>query len=259
MKKLRIHVFQHEEFEGPGSIADWANSRGHRIKVTHLYLLENLILGKNGMTQNKLIQNEVKQNAIPNTDDYDWLIVMGGSMGVHDEEKLPWLRLEKTHLKLALAADKPILGICLGAQLLADVLGATVTKNHTPEIGWFPVTVDEKAKQTWLGEILPNVFTPFHWHGDTFAIPKEAVALGHSAACVNQGFLWKGKVLGLQFHPEVTPFSMVSLIQNCGNELVPGKFVQDEKTLQAGLPNAEKINRLMDQICERFESLALKK
>jgi len=256
MKKIRIQVFQHEEFEGPGSIADWAHSRGHEIKVRHLYLqnADGLAVDKEARDQNRLAQNP-----LPKTDDYDWLIVMGGSMGVHDEAKLPWLKSEKAHLKLALDADKPILGICLGAQLLADVLGASVTKNRSVEIGWFPVTVAEKAKQTWLGEILPNVFTPFHWHGDTFAIPEEAVALGHSDACANQGFLWKGKVLGLQFHPEVTPFSLESLIKNCGNELVPGKFVQDEKALQAGLPNAIAVNKLMDQICERFECIAFKK
>jgi GMP synthase-like glutamine amidotransferase len=240
MRRLRIHVFQHVAFEGPGALGPWALARGHSLSYTRLYA----------------------GGAPPAPDEYDWLIVMGGPMGVHDEKELPWLIAEKRALEAVLKTRKPVLGICLGAQLLADVLGARVTKNPEREIGWFPVELDAAARATWLGEAMPASFTPFHWHGDTFGIPQGAVPLGSSGACAHQGFLFGDRVLGWQFHPEVTRESLEALIENCGAELKAdpsrgaGRFVQDAAALRAGLVGAPVLNKMAGEVCVRLEGLA---
>jgi GMP synthase-like glutamine amidotransferase len=191
----------------------------------------------------------------------DWLIVMGGPMGVHDEGELPWLRDEKRALEAALKRGAAILGVCLGAQLVAHVLGAPVSRNREKEIGWFPVDRSPEAGGTWLARAFPARFTPLHWHGDTFGIPRGAVALGGSQACANQGFLHGENVLGLQFHPEITPLGLAGLVAHCGGELgiagtEKGRFVQDEAALNAGLIGAAALNAMMAEVCERLENRA---
>src|SRR5690606_8435886 len=156
-RHLRVHVFQHVPFEGLGSMGPWMESRGHRISYGQPYAGKEFLSGADGA---------------------DWVIAMGGPMGVHDEDGLPWLRDEKRALERALRRGAAVLGVCLGAQLLADVLGAKVSRNHEPEIGWFPVDLEAEAGATWLGSVFPPRFTPFHWHGDTFDLPGSAVPLG---------------------------------------------------------------------------------
>lgn len=237
-RPLRIQVFQHVAFEGLGSMEDWLAGRGHLLSRVPLYA-----------------------GALPAGPDADWLIVMGGPMGVHDEAEFPWLKAEKAALRAALERGAAVLGVCLGAQLLAHVLGAEVKPNAAKEIGWFPVDLSAEARATWLGRVFPQRFTPFHWHGDTFGIPAGAVPLGSSQACRNQGFLWKDRALGLQFHPEVTPASLEALSRECGGELAlaggeGGRFVQDAETLRAGLAGAGELNAIMAGACLRLESLA---
>jgi GMP synthase-like glutamine amidotransferase len=218
----------------------WLRGRGHSLSYTHFHAGS--------------LPPETGAPA-------DWLIVMGGPMGVHDEADLPWLKAEKRAIRAALDRGAAVLGICLGAQLMADALGAAVGRNAHKEIGWHPVELSPEAKSTWLGEIFPAAFTPFHWHGDTFAIPAAAVPLGSSAACRNQGFLWNDRALALQFHPEVTPESLAALAVNCGEELaVPGgeqgRYVQDDAALRAGLVGAPALNAMLAQACLRLESRA---
>ncbi len=161
---------------------------------------------------------------LPDHGAYDLLFVMGGPMGAYDEAAFPWLAPELRWLEGAVAADKKIVGICLGAQLLARVLGAGVRKNPVSEIGWFPVTrlVHEPVTR------FPEEFTPFHWHGDTFDIPSGAIRLARSEACENQAFLYGGGILGLQFHLEATREGIGDLIANCGADCsTGGPFVQE--------------------------------
>lgn len=241
-RPLRVHVFQHAAFEGLGSMGPWLRERGHTLSFTHFHAGD---LPPSG----------------PSSPVADWIIVMGGPMGVHDEAELPWLKAEKQALSQALDRGAPVLGICLGAQLLADVLGAAVTRNDFKEIGWHRVELSPEAKATWLTEAFPSAFTPFHWHGDTFAVPAGAIAVGSSAACRNQGFLWKDRVLALQFHPEVTPESLAALAQHCGEELAiaggeRGRYVQDAAALRAGLIGAPELNAMLAKACLRLESRA---
>lgn len=239
-RPLRIHVFQHAAFEGLGSMEPWLRARGHTLSFTHFHA------------------GQVPPESGPAA---DWLIVMGGPMGVHDEADLPWLKAEKRAIRAALDRGAAVLGICLGAQLIADVLGAAVTRNAYKEIGWHPVELSPEAKSTWLGEAFPPAFAPFHWHGDTFAIPAGAVPLGSSPACRNQGFLWKDRALALQFHPEITPDSLAALAAECADELSivgtdRGRYVQDAAALKAGLGAAPALNAMLERALLRLESRA---
>ncbi len=213
MRSLQIQVFQHVPFEGLGAIEPWALERGHRISYTRFYAGE----------------------VPPHPSEFDWLIVMGGPMGVYDEDRFPWLKVEKAALKAVLRAEKPVLGICLGAQLLAEVLGARVFKNAEKEIGWHPIhavgRVQEFLDSTWPWSIIPEKMTTFHWHGDTFELPKGAVHLASSAGCMQQAFAMGERVVGLQFHPEATQDRIAVLLDNCRGDITPGPFVQTEEQI----------------------------
>ena len=112
---MNIHCIQHVPFENPGSIGDWIKHKGYRLSTTRLYGGESL----------------------PDIDPIDWVIIMGGPMGIYDEDKYPWLKEEKVFIKNALDKGKVVIGICLGAQLIAGVLGAKIYKNRYREIGYF--------------------------------------------------------------------------------------------------------------------------
>ena len=218
---MRVQVFQHVPFEGLGSIEPWLTARGAEIRWTRLHA-----------------------GALPpDMEEVDFLIVLGGPMGIYDEADHPWLVAEKAALKKALDRDTPVLGICLGAQLIADALGAKVTRNEHEEIGWFPVEGAEG------GELFPKSFTAFHWHGDTFGIPEGAKLLASSTACRNQAFAYGDKVVGLQFHLETTAESAGLLVENCGvNE---STWVQSaDAILSAPEENYRAANEVMALVLE---------
>jgi len=205
--------------------------KGHALSATHLYRGERL----------------------PAEADFDWLIVMGGPMGVHDEARYPWLASEKELIKAAIRAGKRVLGICLGAQLIAHVLGARVERNPYREIGWFEITRAPAAAETILALALPATAQVFHWHGDTFAIPAGARLLASSAACVNQGFIKDDRVVGLQFHLETTPQSATALVEHCGDELDGSQYVQSAAEMFADPSRFAAINAIMLAVIEALE------
>ena len=172
---MRLHYLQHVCFEGLGSIGQWAQERQYGTSVTRLYC------------------NDV----LPDLDTFDMLIVMGGPMGVGDEKCYPWLKSEKEFLSKVIAADKPVLGVCLGAQLLAEVLGARVYPNAEKEIGWFPVQLTEEGRRSGFFQGLPSELEVFHWHGETFELPQGASLLASSTACRNQAFAYEKRVFGV--------------------------------------------------------------
>lgn len=197
---MNIAVLQHVPFEGPASIVDWAGSRGHALSYYNLYNGERL----------------------PSLDSFDLLLVMGGPMGVQDEEGYPWLREEKLFIRTVIDSGKKILGICLGAQLIANVLGAKVVRQADREIGWFPL---QRKGSHDLGKHLDNVMA-FHWHADTFALPDGSEHLASSECCANQAFIYHDRVLGLQFHLEFTPDVAKRLIKYCADEIDGGPYTQ---------------------------------
>jgi GMP synthase-like glutamine amidotransferase len=153
---------------------------------------------------------------------------MGGPMSVNDEADHPWLRSEKQALREAIAMDMPVLGVCLGAQLIASALGARVYRNAVKEIGWFPVQGVQGADSAFA---FPSDSTVFHWHGETFDLPHGAIHLARSEACKHQAFLFKRNVMGLQFHLEMTADSLRAIVENCRSELIAGPYVQSEPEL----------------------------
>ncbi len=228
---MRIHHLQHVPFEGLSSIEPVLKEKGHQLTATHLY----------------------KNEALPAVDEVDWLIVMGGPMGIYDEEQYLWLDAEKQFIKEVIDAGKRVLGICLGAQIIADVLGAKVYKGEHREIGWFDIHRAVEIIGTILGSAIPEKIAVFHWHGDTFDIPKDAVALATSEACKNQGFIYDNRVVALQFHLETTPESAKALIENCGDELDGSQFVQSADEILAEPQRFTAINRAMLSVLEAIE------
>ncbi|MFE4711991.1 type 1 glutamine amidotransferase [Paenibacillus sp. NPDC056722] len=237
--KLQIHCLQHVPFESPEHIAVWARNKGHQLKTSLMY---------------------EEDQSLPEHDDYDWLVVLGGPMGVYDEENIPWLSLEKQYINQAIHAGKLVLGICLGAQLIAEQIGGVVEKNPWREIGWFPVELTDAAQDSVFFQTFPQQFTPFHWHGDTFRLPAEAKTLAFSAGCGNQAFEYNGHVVGLQFHLESNEDSIRTIIEHSEDEMEPGKYVQTPAEMlgQPELVNQsnELLFTLLGLIEEKFQSAA---
>jgi len=179
------------------------------------------------------------------TANLDFLIVMGGPMNIYQHRDHPWLPSEKDFIREVIDRGKLVLGICLGAQLIADVLGARVYQNAVIEIGWFPV---EFGPEAFGG--LPEVAMALHWHGDTFDIPKGSNPLGKSAGCARQGFVYDARVVGLQFHLEVTESLVASFVREFAHELSPSCFVQSPGEILSGNSNLPAAHRALEGILE---------
>ncbi|HXH17719.1 MAG TPA: type 1 glutamine amidotransferase [Chitinophagales bacterium] len=230
---MKIHVLLHAPFEGMGCIADW-------------------------ISENKFHHTETKFWELPRfpaIENVDLLIIMGGPMSVNDEKKYSWLHPEKNFIERAINHGKQVLGICLGAQLIANVLGSTVYPNKHKEIGWYPVRMNENAANTCF-HFFPKQFVTFHWHGDTFDLPQGAVHLAQSEATLNQAFIFGDNVAALQFHPEMTQTSMKEMLKDGSDELKPAKFVQSADAILKNLNYADENNallkRLLDEQAKNF-------
>lgn len=226
---MRIHWLQHADFEDLGCIGPWLAARGHEIKSTRLY----------------------RGETPPDVDAFDALIVMGGPMNIYEFDAHPWLHTEQALIRTALAQGRRVLGVCLGAQLIADALGGAVTRNAETEIGWFPVTRTAVGRFHPLFADLPDSFIAFHWHGDTYALPPGAVRLAESAACPQQAFAWdNGRVLGLQFHLEVTREQMREWFHHETPQ--PARYVQSAAEILSAEDAFEANNDAMRAILARF-------
>jgi len=155
-------------------------------------------------------------------------------MGAHDEAEYPWLASEKIAIQAALNAGQPVLGVCLGAQILATLLGGEVRKGAEPEIGWYPVRFTDAARTGALLAGFPEELMVMHWHSDVFTIPPHCIPMGTSAGCGTQGFYHPERpIAGLQFHMEWDPATAAALTDECGGELTPGPYVQSAATITA--------------------------
>ena len=227
---MRFHSLEHEPFEGLANIESWAKNRGHSISRTLFF------------------ENE----EFPGIDEFDWLIIMGGSMNIYEDEKYPWLAQEKKFIAEAIANKKIVLGICLGSQLIADVLGGKVRRNKHKEIGWFPVTLTKEAGTSPVFGSFPPLFTTFHCHGDTFEIPPGAVRIAQSEGCANQAFEY-GKTIGIQFHLEYSEKSIDLMLRNCGNEIIEGRYIQKPDEIISQNNNVVETQRLLNLLLDNME------
>jgi len=168
-------------------------------------------------------------------------------MNVYQEREFPWLAEEKRFIRAAIDEGKLVLGICLGAQLLADVLGGEVVRGEQPEIGWYPVELTVDGGDSAVFRVLPTRFETLHWHGDTFTIPPGAVRTASSVATPNQAFEYaNGRVVALQFHPEATLGSWSELAQECADELAaPGTWVSSAGEMFLSTERFERNNELL--------------
>ena len=229
---MKIHCLAHVPFEDAANIGDWAELRGHSLTYTHLY----------------------RDESLPTMESFDMLAFMGGPMNIYEHEQYPWLVTEKEFLHKAIGAGKKVIGVCLGAQIIADVLGGSVTANTHKEIGWHPIELTPQAKQSNIVTSLPKEMMVFHWHGDTFSIPPGAIHLASSTACTNQAFQYGEHVLGLQFHLEYSQDSIEKMLTHCGDELVESLYVQNADEIRNGYNNIQQntawLYALLDAFCE---------
>jgi GMP synthase-like glutamine amidotransferase len=230
---MRILCLKHISFEGPGMIAVWAQQNGHTLDI----LLADT------------------QAQLPAIDSFDLLLIMGGPMSIHQQQLYPWLLREKNYIRDAIHQRKRVLGICLGAQLIASVLGAQIQTAPQPEIGWFPIqsVVDCPAHFK-----LPASLPVLHWHSEQFELPTGAQRIAVSQACPNQAFLFGKHVLGLQCHLEITKQGLELLIAACGHELLLSRYVQDAAELRnVPAEQFEHMHRVLFELLNQFTSTIL--
>jgi GMP synthase-like glutamine amidotransferase len=230
---MKIHCIRHESFEGLGCIGDWISSKGFETTYTLVY------------------QNPV----YPQVEEFDWLIVMGGGMSVYEDDKYLWISAEKELIRNAIEKGKVVLGICLGAQFIASAMGARVYQGKRKEIGWFPVNFSKNNDQNDLLGFLPDSVTVFHWHGDTFDIPTGAAGFASSAVTPNQGFIIGDRVVGLQFHFEITETGLLKMINGVNVKLLPEEFVQSPEEMKDYLSYIPQNNQLMHKLLDRLAAI----
>ncbi len=231
-KRMHAHYLQHVPFEGLGSIESWLKKTGYEVSCSQFF-------------------NSV---VLPQIEDIDFLIIMGGPMSVNDEAEHPWLIKEKEFIRNVIKAGKPVLGVCLGAQLIANAMGGKVFSNPIKEIGWFPIqAVDSQDASVFQ---FPKEIEAFHWHGETFSLPKDAVHLAKNNACNHQAFQIGNNVIGLQCHLETSPSSIQALVKSCKDELIEDKYIQSEATiLSASQERYLSSNSLMESVLEYLHAV----
>lgn len=226
----RLACLQHVPFEDLGNIARWAEARDFRIDVTRLFAADPL----------------------PRAGELDWLVVMGGPMSVHDEHEHPWLPRERELIGEAIARGRTVLGVCLGAQQLAAALGAPVYPHRLKEIGWFPI--EGVASHGPFAGLFAGASEVFHFHGDTFDLPAGAVHLARSAGCEGQAFACGERVLGLQFHLEMTRANVERICVECAADFTPGRYVQSPEEILANDARFSRLEGNLTRVLDRLDA-----
>ena len=225
-----VAIFRHSRTEGPGYFATFLDA--HRVPW-------------------RLVKVDAGEPVPENPREFSGLAFMGGPMSVNDD--LPWIREVLGLINSAAGADIPVLGHCLGGQLMSKALGGQVTRNGVKEIGWGTVAVaDAAAAREWFGAT--REFSGFHWHGETFSIPPNATRIAGSAYCANQAFVL-GKHLGMQCHVEMTSELIRSWCTDWEKERVPrtAPSVQTPAQMLEGLEErVSSLNRIADALYERW-------
>lgn len=227
---MKIHCLAHVPFEDAANIGVWAEYWGHSLEYTRFF----------------------KGETLPELKSFNMLAIMGGLMNIYEHDKYSWLLEEKAFIRRAIDAGKKVIGVCLGAQLIADVLGGKVTTNPEKEIGWHTVRTTPESVQSRFFKNLPQEMTVFQWHGDTFSIPPGAIRLATGEVCENQAFQYGENVLGLQFHTEYSIESIEKMLVHCANELVLTPYIQSPVEIRAGYENIHEATKLLFSILDAF-------
>lgn len=229
---MNIHYLQHIEAETPGAILEWAGSNHHKVMGTKLY----------------------QQTNFPSVSDFDWLFILGGPMGVYEEKKFPWLKDEKKFIEKAIKSGKTVVGICLGSQLIAEVLGAKVYQGLIKEIGWYPVTFTDDAQKSPLFSQFNRNETVFHWHNDTFDLPDGVRHLAGNQVYESQAFSYDDRVFGFQFHIEFTPGIIKKLMKMEPQELNSGPYAQSKEDILSRFSLLERNGQLLSSFLNSLDS-----
>lgn len=227
---MRVHFIKHAPFEGPAAIEAWAKAKKHEITFTETY----------------------NERHFPAQDEFDMLVILGGPMSVNDIGKYPWLSGEKGFISMSVSSGKKVLGICLGAQLLAECLGGRVYPAQEKEIGWHNVYLTEAGRELKLFDGFPHEFSAFHWHGEMFEVPAGCERIAYSDACDNQGFVFDGRIAAFQFHLEATQKSAAELYENCPDDVVPSKYVMAADAVMEKKNRFSFINEQMIKFLDNF-------
>ena len=223
----------HVPFEGPGVIVDWAGKNGHSIHYTRFY----------------------EKDAMPDASSMDMLIIMGGPMNVFDFHMHSWMEEEIGWVKDFIKSGKAVLGICLGAQIIASALGEEVYPGPYKEIGWHNLRFLPSLGEFRICKDLPATRKVFHWHGDTFNIPEEATQIASSLAFPNQGFIYDKKVVALQFHLELSLDHVKEMVENGRDELVEGIHIQTESEILVELSYFDTNQEVLFQFLDYLSNL----
>jgi GMP synthase-like glutamine amidotransferase len=227
---MHIHYLQHDHFEDLGFIGDWAISHNFATSFTRFDIKPEL----------------------PLHTDYDWLVILGGKMGVNDSDQYPWIIEEIQFIREAIQKGKIVLGICLGSQLVANALGARVYKNLEPEMGFFPVTFNQDAHNDRIFRHFPAELNVMHMHFDIFDLPKGAIAMAESKVTPCQAFRYGKNVFTLQFHFELSESNAPIFIREVTPEIVPGIYVQYPHEMLQGISYCRLNNQIFTKVLEEI-------
>jgi GMP synthase-like glutamine amidotransferase len=222
MRPLRLAILSHSQPTRPDAVVDWAFDRGHAPDVRSIYAGEPL----------------------PALEDFDFLVVMGGPMSATDDDRYPWLLEETQLIEKSMAANKAVLGLCLGGQLIARACSTPVVKHEHWEVGWHKVRVEDPY--VGKGELVA-----FQWHQDTFRLPSGATRIASNSVTREQGFRLSSKIVGLQFHPE----AVHDWVKTCVEEdpYPEGPYVQDRQEIVRGLIHQPAMNHWFRKLLQQME------